>query len=345
MNHYMKSLSIALSASLLGVAMVSCNTNEALKIKEIKDEIILKELSDYNFSYSYETPGTELSYNHMWDGYDLNNKFGPSFKKEERLYSFLTEYHQKEEGYYLLYLKKDALESSLDYMKEYEIYEYDYDPNYHFTKYDEETVIDGKYLFGHQKLNTKEKNSVQEDIKLYKANDLNDIPLKVGDYQLVLCAQNKKAIIKENFSTSSSINKEISLFKRIPISLKDGEAKNYVLNLDRIEPSVSILFDFVGKTCEVFPLDYEKMTYSYYPVLGMNNFMNIKTVRSSIINKDNKDYFLLPRYEGNEDLLDPSTDFSTSQDVFGDHKNAFLKAYAMSGDVIGESEEAGLYDY
>ena len=46
----------------------------------------------------------ELSYKFLWDGYDLENKFGPNIPESERFYTYLTEYKECDDKFYLVYL-------------------------------------------------------------------------------------------------------------------------------------------------------------------------------------------------------------------------------------------------
>lgn len=160
------------------------------------EDTIHNELIDFYFNYEYNVPGTQLSYNYMWDGYDLNNKFGLKLDKEDRLYSYLTEYLEPTNQYYLVYFKRNLLEENKKNFYEYEKRNSHNQSNYHFSKYDEENIIDGKYYFSYQRQTTKK----SKDIKYFIKNSLEEIQFIEEDYQLVFCATARKAVIKENIS-------------------------------------------------------------------------------------------------------------------------------------------------
>ena len=50
-----------------------------------------------------------MSYAYLWDGYDMNNKFGPNIAKENKLATYLTLYGDIEDYYYLAYISKDTI--------------------------------------------------------------------------------------------------------------------------------------------------------------------------------------------------------------------------------------------
>lgn len=51
---------------------------------EIKEALI-----NFKFDYQFNVPDSDLSYNYLWKGYDLENKFGHSIPKEYRYFQFL----------------------------------------------------------------------------------------------------------------------------------------------------------------------------------------------------------------------------------------------------------------
>ena len=70
---------------------------------EKDDNEIFLEILNYNLIYDYTVPGCQLSYNYLWEGYDTENKFGPNLSKNSRIYTFLTDYREQNEYYYLIY--------------------------------------------------------------------------------------------------------------------------------------------------------------------------------------------------------------------------------------------------
>lgn len=311
------------------------------------DNTLHNDLIDFCFNYEYNVPGTELSYNFMWDGYDLNNKYGPKLDKENRLYSYLTEYLKPTNLYYLVYFNKNLLEENKNNFYEYEK-KYSHNiSNYHFSKYDEENIIDGKYYFSYQRQTSKNSS----DIKYFTKNSLDDIKFIEDGYQLVFCATSKNAIIKENISKQKIINKEITIYKRV--ELKYIEETNafveYIFsgyeadNQKRINEA----YNYVGEMVEVYPETYEEITSTSYPKLGMKDYNLVKTVSSEIVFDNDQRYLLLPRYlivnSEKIDLL--SNEVESDDDIYGDYKNQFKDAFFKEMDEKLSNYIYALYDY
>lgn len=317
------------------------------------EERVFSQLINYDFEYAYITPGNTLSHNYLWDGYDLNNKFGPSLGESARMYTFITEYFSPNDGYYLIYLKKELIGEYEDYLKEYES-NFQSDPdNYHFTKYDEYEVIDGKYLFCHQKLAEKK----HENAILKKVNNFSEISFYYEDYQLVFCAKSKNAVIKENVSTAEKLNKPINLYIRDLICFSDTNSaptKYEFENYENItQTNNEMKFNHIGELVEVFPLQYGEMDFANYPQLGMiSEDFPWETISVEVMKKGKKRYLILPRYRSNTkiDLLDLNTNFDIYEDVFRNHKRAFLDAYyegyETKGNIyVSSNYQYALYDY
>lgn len=66
-------------------------------------------------------------------------------------FSFLTEYKENDNTYYLAYIKQSKISEYKSYMQGYEDNNDVGDQNYHFVSYDNEKVIDGKYYFAFKK--------------------------------------------------------------------------------------------------------------------------------------------------------------------------------------------------
>ena len=88
-----------------GIMILTCSEcGYTIKDTSLDDTSIKNQLLEYNFSSLLSVPGRQLSYNFLWEGYDTENKYGPNINKENRLYTYLTEYLEEENGYHLLYL-------------------------------------------------------------------------------------------------------------------------------------------------------------------------------------------------------------------------------------------------
>lgn len=90
------------------------------------------------------------------------------------------------------------------------------------------------------------------------------------------------------------------------------------------------MFDYNGKMLEAFSSDCEKKDVFYLPKLGLNIAGSSLPIRCKLIDKNEKMYVLLPRYEldgGNIiNLLSDEVDFSIIEDVFGNYKSLFSEA-------------------
>lgn len=296
----------------------------------VTDEKLIKFLLDYNFLYDFNVPDSTLSYKVMWDGYDLENKFGPTISIESRLFTYLTEYFEKEDSYYLVYFNSNIITEYKNFINEWENTQVNHLDGYHFTTYDDEKVIDGKYLFAYQRM----KNSI--DYKVYNVNDIKNIRFKIDDYQVCFVAQSKKALLKENISTGKTINKDIVVLNRLVISF-DENYKNPSLyeftNYEKYsEDYINELFSYTGEMLETFTINYEQMEYISYPYQGNNGNFNIEPVRVKVTVYNNEKCVVLPRYiyiKGNKvDLLDENSepDLFLDEDVFRNHKKSFENA-------------------
>lgn len=342
-------LFLMLGVILMSTICTGCEKGNNNSINKIDDNETKEALINFKFDYQFIIPDSDLSYNYLWKGYDLENKFGPSIPKEDRLFTYLTEYLEKDSQYYLVYLKEDLIEEYEVWLQEYENnFSKDAD-NYHFTKHDEQHIIDGKYYFCFQKLS----NNDTENIAYYTTDRLDNIKYTINDYQLVFCATSKQAVIKENISNQEVINKNITLYKRVELIFDDSNKtlKEYAFtNKEKINQNmVKEMFDYVGEMIEVYPETYKEMEYSSYPILGMKNYFCQKSVRSKVVIENGKKYFLLPRYiisdDETLDLLSDEIDLFFYDDVFREYKEEFKEALIKETTITEDSYLCALYDY
>lgn len=341
-------LFLIISVALLTFICTGCEKKNNNGMNKITDNKIKEALFDFDFEYQFVVPDSDMSYNVMWEGYDLQNKFGPTILKKDGLYTYLTEYFEKDNKYYLVYLKDDLVEECEEWLKEYENNYSNDIHNYHFTKYNEGHIIDGKYYFCFQNLF----NNDNENIFYYTTDSIDNIKYTIDEYQLVFCTTSKRAIIKENVSTQEIINKNITLYKRVELIFDNSNNtfKDYEFsNEESINQNmVNDLFDYVGEMIEVYPETYKDMDYGSYPLLGMKNFFCHKSVRSKVIIENGIKYFLLPRYityDETLDLLSDETDLFFYEDVFRNHKEEFNDALIKETSIKEDSYLCALYDY
>ncbi len=299
--------------------------------------------------YILHVPGSQFSYKYIWDGYDLENKFGPCISEEYRLFTYLTEYKESDKEYYLVYLDSKSIVDYTSWLKKYESDMEGNHLNYHFSPYDEQNIIDGKYLYSHQKLN-KENNN----LKVFSTTNINDIPFQIDEYQLVLCAQRKEAIIKKNLSTNKDINKTIFFYNRYELFFEETtKTPEYYLFTDYEKVNqnkLANMFSYVGEMVEAYPTTYEKLEYSSFPILGFKNCSYHLTVRVEKVIENNKEYLLLPRYNiyGGEhiDLLEDNDDlFFYEEDVYREYKKIFKEALFRETEIADSIYQMALYDY
>lgn len=320
-------------------------------LKEMTDSDVKEALFHFQFDYGLVYPDSELSYKYLWDGYDLENKFGPSIPEESRLYTYLTEYLERDSSYYLIYLRNNWIEENEQWMSDFEEKRSGDMYNYHFSEYDDFSIIDGKYYYCYQRL--EENDDEDENIRYYTAETLDDIRYEIDGYRLVFCAERKQAVLKENVSSQKAIGKTMSFYNRVALMFEDVNEipQEYLFeNYEKInQNTVKELFDYVGERMEAYPSLYESMEYGSYPILGLQGSVFQKTVRSDVVKEGDQTYFLLPRYRivgaDQLDLLSDETDLYYYEDVFREYKEAFSDAWVKETDLQAHSYRYALYDY
>lgn len=121
----------ALLLAILSSFSLSCSQDSHLDL--LKDEAIKTGIMNFQFEYEYATPGASLTYNYLWDGTSLQD----SQTEAVRYYfSFLTEYKESNNTYFLAYLKQSKISEYKSYLKDYEQKNNHGDQNYHFVSYD-----------------------------------------------------------------------------------------------------------------------------------------------------------------------------------------------------------------
>ena len=316
---------------------------------EITDANIINGLLNITLDYQLQVPDNQLSYSFLWDGYDESNKFGPNIPEIYRLYTYLTEYKAWNGKFYLIYLKENVINSYLDWLNNYEQNNSFNERNYHFSSYDNKRIIDGKYFYCFQMLN----KTIDENIKFYEVNSIENIKFKKGEYQLILCAQSKKAIIKENLSTMTKIDREIILFNKYELIFDDNYSNPEYYLFDNVEKvnqnMIKNMFDYKGEMIEAFPSTYESLEYGCFPALGLGEYASYVNIRAKVIDEVGKKYILLPRsiIKNGEylDLLSYESDLFFEEDVYKNYKEIFLSAIVKQTDIVQDGYLMALYDY
>lgn len=291
--------------------------------------------------YELKVPGSEISYNVLWTGYDLQNKFGPKIPYELRFFTYLTYYSYTINDFYFLYLPKTVIDNSNQWLIDYENSKENDLNNYHFVS--NTNVLDGKLLLYAQKNNI-------DDYLLYRASDYSSVPFSIDDYQLAICLQAKELIIKENVSTGRAINKNLTVFRRYELSYDESSNRldRYIFdNLEKFNVNyVDRLFSYQGNRIEAYPSSFEMMKYCYCPIMGLAGTGHDKTIRADLLNDKT---IILPRYVYSSgesvDLLDDNFDLLLEEDVYREFKSLFLKAYIKDYDYESGNYKYALFDY
>lgn len=97
--------------------MVGCSNDN---LQRITDDNTSQAIFNYDFNYELYKPGTQMSCAYLWDGYDMNNKFGPNIAKENKLATYLNLYGDIEDYYYLAYISKDTIANGMEWLSNYE---------------------------------------------------------------------------------------------------------------------------------------------------------------------------------------------------------------------------------
>ena len=281
----------------------------------------------FDLNYKYTVPGNFLSYNYLWDGVRYDGDSDSTDLQERETYTFLTDYHEKEDGYYLVYLTKNRIAEVSEKLKEYET-AYANKPEYHFSAYDDDKIIDGKYLFSCRWLMY---GITAAEAKFLKAEKLEDVPLVIGEYKLVLCAERKTATIKQNVTTGEELGKEIALYKKTVLKFEseNGKPSEYLFETDEgvLQKITDENFALTGELLEAYSSSFANREYAYFPMIDDRVTHRVKTVT-----ENGKKYVDLPYYEyiGNESRL------------FGGHTQEFENAFYKR---VDENSIDALFDY
>lgn len=330
---------LILSVIVLTLTSYGCGD----KLEPISDEEVKAAILDYDFMYEVNITGVNPpTYKVLWDGYDDVQSFGPSYSKESRIYTYLTEYLPTDSGYYAIYLKKDLINDYLDWLKEFEKNQ-QIGKDYHFSKHDAKEIIDGKYLYCYARF-----GEGDDAIKIEKAENLSDIRFMSGDYQLVFCCQTKKAIIKENLSEGKKLNKQINLYNRVELVFDDLNKAPVEYTFpeeeerDNQEDSDK-WFSYEGEYIAAYSKQYEEKDYAFYPE------MNVAIREAKVVKEGGKKYVILPRYyyDSNGERVDLFEEIEDRwiEDVFREYKEEFRGAYVKDLNTEGERVVYALYKY
>lgn len=313
--------------------LFSCvSKNENPDYEQITDSDKIGLLTGYNLEYKINVPGNNgVSYNVLWTGYDDKQPFPYlPVSKEDRYSTYLTSYSENSEEYFLIYLSKQDINKSKSWLKEYDKNNSADINNYHFSS--DSDVIDGKYLLYAQKNNI-------TSYSVYRTSDLSSIAYSYERKQLVFCLQTKTLTIEKNVSSGQTLNKNISIYRRIEMKYNSllNKVESYVFDNDE---SINVqyidrYFSYIGKKLETYPSTFEDISYIYCPFLKTNSaeIIDDKIILPHYVKIDNLYY----------DLLDNNFIESFFQDdIYRNFKPLFREAFLSD---VNSSEENPTYKY
>lgn len=279
----------------------------------VTDEEIKSYVLNYPMQYQ-RNPGTEISYNHMWEGTDTKNKYGPNYGESNRLYTYLIEYGEMVDNYYFVYINDSYFSTLSDWAKEYIVKEgKSYDCEFNA----EANMIDGKYLLGAKK------NNIDDFIVTH--SDKFDQKYQINGYRMAMCLQTKTLTISQNASTKTTLNKKVKMYGRM--ILKYDESANTFTKIDEIsyqDSWINSSFSYAGKKLETYPKSFEGLNRIYAPLHGFDDETICVPATARITDKG----VLLPRIQNGYDLLNKEVELPiTVEDVYQDHRDEFLDAF------------------
>lgn len=354
-GEYMKNLSFnnkknkVLLLFTMVIGLSSCFNNLG-SLKETTDPNVINGLQSVDLTYMLNTFGAGQPFRYLWDGgYYID--YTPD--NETSIRTYLTDYQEIEEEFYLVYLRADVIESNREEIREMEE-EYTSSSylaeNYHFGPYKDDSIIDGKHYYAFKRA----KEISKDGIKYYVAKDLEDIKYQIGDFQLAMCAKRKRATILENITQNKIINKDIHIYNRYELIFKNENSFPTFYEFESPERSNQIrlnqMFQLQGLRIDAFGSEYEDKSVFSCPKIGLVN-ENGRACSARVIKNATRDLIVLPRY-----LYDPleyeDPDLFADQiypipyfDVFTSHKEDFKKAFIEVSDEIYEFFQMGFYDY
>lgn len=288
---------ITLFFSIFGL---TCCASPGIKCDEDVTEIIL----NYDFKNETNVPGSSMTYNFLWKGYDTENLFGASVQEDQRYNTFLVSYSPKVLNYYFVYVDKEILSNYKT-----QIINFARDAGEYFFAKDD-SCIDGREL-----LFLKKNNLLQSNYSVFTKDDLMDTPVTINGQRLICCFAEREITFIENVSKNKLLNKKIICYEKLKLKINPNAGK--ILEVLNNEHS--------GEKLEVYPDGIENNDYLYYPFLGLSNSNFAHTISVNII--DNK--VELP-------YLD--------DDVYGDFEDLLREAFIANSVHVISNKGFAFYD-
>ena len=321
----------AMFFSLFVTSSVLASCKETTIVNRVSDESTIIDILGYSLEYELDIPGTQISYNHMREGANTKNKFGPNFDEGNRLYTYLMDYRETEK-YYFVYINKDEVKKRYlaDWLDEYldkrtEGNDCRFDPD------NDKYVIDGRYVFVGKKEGV-------NDFIITSSNEI-DQKYEINGHMMALYLEMKSVTVIQNVSTKKEINKTLPLLNKLPLKYDDSKGMfDKLSQQDYGETYANKTYPYVGKRLETYPTTLERKECLYSPIMGFDENKLYKTVKANI--DGNK--VLLPRMSNGYDLLMDEELPITEENVFGEYKKEFLNAFI---ECDGEDSSTTKYGY
>ena len=303
------------------------------KLKQVTDQDLIDAILNYEFYYGYQTDWGYSDYEFLWDGQRNNNELENDKPLEEKINSYLIEYFNVDNVYYLVYMEKQYIRDAVKYLDKLKIESIELWNNHHFSSTRDVNMIDGKYLYGY----INNKNDISK-LKLFSTTSLEEISLYLDDYQLSFCVNTKKAIIKENISSQDILNHEITYINRVELEFNNGEAELSRIDNDIDEKIVINQLNYIGEYIEGFSKNIEDKRYDYFPKKIKGPNIDRMLILDIVIENNKKYILFLPC---DLSLVDSNTSDYNSD--FGTHEHEFANAFYKKYDETDSSWY--LYEY
>lgn len=317
------------------LSVISCDNGQKLNV--CSNDRIYNIVSNYDFRLGREnTPGlNKPTIDSLMEG-KVGNSVGLPYRIEYK--------KNNKEQYYFVYMDDNKIDDCKMYINNSS--HLNIENRYHFNKENYDN-IDGKLLYA---LNSIYSKNIKEVITIYEADSIEYVPKYYNNKTLIYTFESKEIVVKEDIKSSVKIHKEISLIMGLTLihNGSNTSKKYYNLPVNYLNILDSNYLSFEGETIEVLPSNICDNNVYDYKSLNFNSYKYFDYFRAHLINFNNKDCLVLPRYNENieHDLLDKNFDFTNygNLDFFKDYKDIFIEAYVDSASKVGLNSNDGLYD-
>ena len=229
--------------SLIGIAATSCGNTDYF-------------LNDFNVGQGTGLVGEMVSYSYLWYG----GGSAEAINDEKRNHTFEIEYSTIDDEVYACYVPTINISGYKQGLKNAT------DPYGCRFDEDDETVVDGKFLWLFQDTN----NFPVEWI----GTTLNELLFKKGDKTLIFACEKQEATIKRDLFTEETLNKDITIYTMLDL-IGDYESDKFKeIDRNTLEPGtiewITLPQDFYSKMiCSPY-FTYPRLTECRVEITNMN---------------------------------------------------------------------------